>query len=226
MTDKMSEDGPKKARLKFGIDGLRVLYATSLAASREDTQNLNCVLLRLKDGKVKIAATDKRILAFSEVPVGKWFTEVCGNYELLIPAKSIVELWGQYRNLPTIQLTISDEDQRSVALYDTYGLQHCTWQKRSIAFPVYEDIIPQPGEVQPKAISQLGLSTNYLNLALKVFGLFGVKQLHLELPINPGSPLLLSSKESPVILAIMPVQLDYVDKNPLRINRKLVDEMR
>jgi hypothetical protein len=96
-----------------------------------------------------------------------------------------------------------------------------TWEKvPADTFPRYENVVPTPKKPNNEAFSRVGIDARYLTLATKMFKLFDETKLHIEVPIDPLSPFVFSSKLAPVVLVVMPMRINHIDINPLRLPRK------
>jgi hypothetical protein len=190
-------------KVEFGLPGLQVLYAASLVAEDDpEFTYRRYVLVRVKHGHVKVAATNGTMLAFYDRP-GALDFECDGEGEVLIPAKFIASSWKERKNVGKVTLVLDKENKAT--LY--YGGGSHYW-KADCVFPDYERAIPHILCQENGSTSLIGFDARLLERTFKVFKVFGETKLQFEIPIDPLSPIVVSSVDSPIAVVVMPMRIE------------------
>jgi hypothetical protein len=191
----------------IAIDGIgvasKILAAVALAASTDETRpHINAVFVRVRKNVLDVVATNGHIMAHY---VGKCESE---DAQALIPLDVVEKLAKASRKASIVEF---DTTKRTARVWgQASGTMVFEWPEYNATFPPFEQVTPERGIVPTAGLEGFAISTEYLIVAGKMFGVLSDRKhtsdgIYLELPKDELSPIVLSSASIPnLVLVVMP----------------------
>jgi hypothetical protein len=180
----------------------KIFGAVSMAASKDrECPQMNCVLVRAKDGVLDVVATNGHVLAHYRAPHNE-----LGEGEVLIPLDIAARIAKEGREAPFLEI---DPTVKTARLLDVLF----SWPEIQAVFPPWERVIPKPHAKKP--IPGFGIALEYLVLAGKIFQALEPKgklklkaAVYCEVPANKHDPIVMSAQGCPLTFVVMPHRTD------------------